>query len=575
MTENIIFHFDTMNPDFPYTNPININPTNIDIQRDFNNTAFDHTTFDTTFGISTLPNAESTNDGLTNDGLTNAESTNAESTNINTPTDIPSTDIPSINIPTELISYNPMYKIDNTIVNSYVDYLEKNIIINHEYTNKMVSLIRNILTSDSVNYNYKYLKELIDVFNIFYSSKTYLNYKMDLKIVNNNSDDSNNEKILIHRLLCFSFIIKILSDEENDYSSITSEYNISKFITDNIVLNNESPHFPVLISFINISGSLGSHLFSTDNNYGLVYDYIKPWSIFIRSSEKEVHDLNRLLQLLYANRFNLTQDYIYDVLESIIFQIIYSLNVLAKYRITHNDLRPSNIMIQGGYETNSNMYDHYQINNQYQTLNYYVKNMGFRVKIIDFGLSSSDLIDGLMSPKSKSHELTDRAGIYQEFSQYYDIHYFINDLLCRNVLNKICPKIDDLLCQIVNDKYIGNKSNIYINEYWRLTFPYMIKDFIKTKTDYFGHIELKYSSDNKLIVDHTLIHAFKIYLNITTNINTNAETFRKILNMISDPLDNNPDYILTPIEAIQLFNNLKMKPYSDLQISNKYVLNNI
>jgi hypothetical protein len=200
------------------------------------------------------------------------------------------------------ITHNHIFQTDIELVTKCVNHLETNIVIDKEYTSRIIKVINDILTSESVNYNSKYLKNLIDVFNIFYSSNTYLKYNLRLKTLENNHDHSNNEKILLHELLCFKFVIKILSDDENDHDCVILENNISKFITNNIVLEDESPHFPILISFINISDSLGSYLFSTNSNYGLIYNYIKPWNIYVRSSMKEVCDLNKLLQILYTRK---------------------------------------------------------------------------------------------------------------------------------------------------------------------------------------------------------------------------------------------------------------------------------
>ena len=474
-----------------------------------------------------------------------------------------------ISDPIEELYHNHIFKIDKNIQKQCINYLRSNIIIDESYTNDMIKIVEDVLTKKSVSYSSEYLRDFINIFNKFYSAYTHLKYEMKLSDISNNINNSNNEDILIHHLLCFKFLIKILSNNLNEYDCVMSEYNMSKFITENIVLNDESPHFQILVSFINIGYNLGKYSYDTENNYGLIYHYIQPWSIFIKSQSIEIDDLNKLLQVLYTNRYNLTQEYIYDILESVIFQVIYSLIVLSKYNISHNDLRPHNIMIQGGYETNSNMFDHYQINNGSETFDFYLRNMGFKIKIIDFGLCSSDTIPNLMCPKSKDHILVYDAGIFAPYSDYYDIHYFVNDILNRNIISKMCPKINQLLLQIVNSKYIGTDSNKYLNKYWRLSFPYTIKYFIPKYPDIFNHINLKYTPDNKLIVNQDLISAFRVFFQTYVD----KTIPQKIFNMIVDPLDNNPHHILKPYDAIKLFTNQKVKPYSELQISNKYVVN--
>ena len=125
--------------------------------------------------------------------------------------------------------------------------------------------------------------------------------------------------------------------------------------------------------------------------------------------------------------------------------------------------------------------------------------------------------------------------------------------------------------KIINTKYIGtNKNNIYINEYWRLGFPLTIKYLIeKTNIAILKNIKLTYDENNKLIItDELRENLIKHLLEISREKNLS----KAIINNIIDPLDNNINMILSPIEAIKLFTNYQTKPSSDINIIDSYAI---
>ena len=150
------------------------------------------------------------------------------------------------------------------------------------------------------------------------------------------------------------------------------------------------------------------------------------------------------------------------------------------------------------------------------------------------------------------------SGIYKLFTDYYDIHTLINEILsCGNIkLQSVSPKLYQLFTKIIDKKYYGTPNkNIYINKHWRLSFPYTIKEYISFN-NLESIIKLNYDENGKLIIDNNLVNIIYnhfIYNDLDRKVDTSYE-FLNTYNMIKDPLDNNLGKILTPIEAIKLFN---------------------
>jgi hypothetical protein len=227
--------------------------------------------------------------------------------------------------------------------------------------------------------------------------------------------------------------------------------------------------------------------------------------------------------------------------------------------------------------------------------------MGFRVKIIDYGLSHSDTISEIKNPKSLNYNIANEAGIYPYYSDIYDQHYIINDVSCRYRLNTISPLIDSVLKKIVDSKYIGkHKKNSYINEYWRLGFPFEIKEFIDNLKNDFEfddniilikspyniykipryiqvalykiiNTKLKYDSENKLIIDDILNYAICTVISYFSHTDIN-DLSESILNILSNPFENNKNVILKPFEIIKLFTFFEKVPSDLTLISNTYLL---
>jgi serine/threonine protein kinase len=185
-----------------------------------------------------------------------------------------------------------------------------------------------------------------------------------------------------------------------------------------------------------------------------------------------------------------------DVLYNILFQIIYSLCSLSKYKINHNDLRTDNIMIQ---KTDLNEgYYKYVINDK----EYYLPNYGFQIKIIDFGLS---IFNKFNKYNENEFESMDSIGILQLYSPYYDLHTIINEIYLKSqfIYDKY-PNFFKFLLDIVDIKYLGN-DNKYINMYWRLYFPYKYDYYIKHIPNMFYEL----NSIKKDIIDKSYLSTIK------------------------------------------------------------------
>lgn len=458
------------------------------------------------------------------------------------------------------LSNNRLFNLDSSSMYNRLYSNINKLDYNVADSNRLKKLLKNIFLDEAKNYKVSYICNIIETFTTIFSNIE--NYKLDLEMLDRRKyDATQNEYIFIVTFLCFKFAVKIISDRKNGLKASLSEINNSIFIKNNFILTDECPHFACLITDIAINKYFNKIELKSSVNYGLVFDYINPWIINVNSEYYSIGNLEDLFKKIHKFKSFFPIEYINNILYNVFFQIFYSLCALSKYRINHNDLRPANILIHGNYD-NLDKYDVYTV----EGYDYYILNLGFKVKIIDFGLTNSDMIDKLNNNKSVSHSLVIEAGIFKYYSKYYDIHYLINDIFSRIRRNQITNDFYDFIIGIIDSKYIGTyPTNPYLNEYWRLAFPFTIKEYIK----YYGlNIKLLYDSKNNLIVDEILIEKICNHIKHITR----REVSDALKKNLSDPIDNNKNKLKDPFEVIRLFKNYMTKN-KDLDISNKYVLN--
>lgn len=442
---------------------------------------------------------------------------------------------------------NPVFNVEYITINLYTKHLLESIQDNYYLKNQLIILMNQLLSKDAVYYRSKYIIQLKSIFKTLYDNNL-INFNGITLVKLDKNQSKNNEIILLNTVLCYNFIIKIISNIKKNYSINKTEINISLFITNKIVLSNICPHFSVYITDIKIENMIGKYKLYNNDNIGLIYHYIEPLKINHMDNTIKISNLDELFTFYFKNRNSFKQYYIDRIFFNVFFQIFYSLCVLSKYEISHNDLKPSNIMINGGFSSNNIDYDKYIIKYKNEIYEFNVPYCGFKIKIIDFGLSSCNLNKDLINPISEKYHLLNEAGIYNLFSDIYDLHYIINNIMTQYDVNYISPKLYEFLTTIINIKYIGtHNSNKFINEYYRLAFPFEIKYFMENMNI---SSELNYDQKQKLIVTDNIVNDIKTYLLELTD---DKYIDDSIVNMLIDPLDNNKNMILTPFETIKLF----------------------
>jgi hypothetical protein len=497
---------------------------------------------------------------------------------------------------------NSIYNINKEDIKCLIDNLSNNKNFDKDISNNLIILLNDTFSengllcrSSFIKYHTITLKKIFDNF----SSYDFELRKINFKECNN----TNNEIVFITSFMCYSYILKILSERKNGKHCIIAEINNSKFFN-NIVFNNTCPHFSVYISDFFVGKSICNFKLNNHINHCIVYHYINSWKLKINEINYKVADFGNLLNILFRSKNKFTQTTIDNILYNALFQVFYSILTMSAYKMNHNDLRPCNIMINGNYNF-INKYDLYIINTKNEVLKYYLPNLGFKIKIIDYGLSNSEHHKDLNNPSAVNFHISNEAGIYPYYSNVSDQHYFINDILSRNI-NITSPNVYLFLRSIIDIKYLGTKkNNIYLCEYWRLAFPYTIEYFIsKMKQDYIiDSANLRIASEkyniklfpsniiksikyiclynlsyiydrveiNDLLVDHLL--SYIQFMSNTDFLNSS------IFNMLNDPLDNNSNLILKPLEIIKKFSMYSGSNISDGsnvsedQILNKYELN--
>lgn len=247
-----------------------------------------------------------------------------------------------------------------------------------------------------------------------------------------------------------------------------TDINIIEEITNSLIENKICIHFNYYI------GSINNH-FLLKNQKAIIYEYIQPW----------IYNEFKIISVfeLFANKviyFLMKKEFFNNVIYNIIFQVLYSLKCLEKYRINHNDLNLGNILLQNDFN-NINTFDKYTINNK----SFFVPNYGFRIKIIDYGVSCGD------NNKNSETVGLEFCGIYGIYSKYYDTHKFLNGIYnsyiyLLNFLNiDKDNKIINLIKKIIPMKYIGfHRYNINLSEYETLKYPFKYNDVIVPNYSY-------------------------------------------------------------------------------------------
>lgn len=490
---------------------------------------------------------------------------------------------------------NEIFNVNKQLIDTYIEniilHVDKNI------ANSLIKLLNKILSNNGITYNSLFLNEYIivskKIFNNFYS----YNFKLH-KLDDRPYSDTNNETILFTKLFCFSYVLKILSEKKNSLNGIMVEINNSKFFNQ-LVLENVCPHFATYVTDYHVNNSINNIKLKTNNNHCLVYHYINSWKMNLIDTIHKIPDMSCLLNILLKFNKSFEQSVIDDILYCALFQVFYSILTMGSYRINHNDLRASNILLHGNY-VNTDKYDKYVIYYLDEVLTYYIPNYGFKIKIIDYGLTHSDIGigSGLNNSKSINYDITNEAGIYPYYSEYSDQHYFVNELLSRKI-KTISPNICSFLKTIVDPTFIGTgKNNMYLCEYWRLGFPYTINYFISRLKDDFNInnicdeiktsnydickfpqdilstikkiclTELNYDADNRLIHNQELIDNLIKFIKFMADVESLNTS---IHNILSNPFDNCKNMILTPIDIIKKFN-MYTNVISDDKIQNTYEL---
>lgn len=463
--------------------------------------------------------------------------------------------------------YNKIFKITELLKNKNINYFNTN--KDTIYTINLINLYENIFTNDAMTYKSNYLKSFCKLFNTIlnnFNDDFFL--KQDYQVIDERPiEKKNNENVILQSIYGFEFVIKIVSVTSYNYHM--TEVNISKFLTETFILTNCCPHFALFITSLNISDAFAKKIKLKNNEYiGIIYHNIRSWKIFKKITNEYflIKSLDDLLDFFWSNSKSININTINKILFNIMFQIIYSLCCLSKYNISHNDLRPANILIHGGYNEDENSYDQYIIiNDEFpdQKIIYNIPNLGFKIKIIDYGLSSSDLDVTLCNQNSLLYENVNDASIFDMYTPYYDIHCIINNLIYADI-KAISEDVYNFLITIVNEKYVG-KNNKFLNKYYRLGFPTTIANFLLNIDNY--HLENISKSEHNIDFDeldfnklqyenYKLIVSDGLKNNIIKYIEYHSYskiTSTSLLNMLDDPLDNNLDLLLQPMEAISLF----------------------
>lgn len=217
------------------------------------------------------------------------------------------------------------------------------------------------------------------------------------------------------------------------------EHIILKYLTENIVNKNISPHFVHFLGHSKISNK--SRAIKQLNLKKLeIENKIRRHSNVIISEYVNGRSIDNWLHETYENDKNVS-DLQWKI---IVFQLIYTIYVMQVYlKLTHNDFHYGNIFIDDTIKPEG--YYVYKVKDKI----YYLKNTGIMPKIFDFefAMAYSNKIEEAYPNKyiighctfdknSQKYTINDDSDLDDDddnvpynYNEYYDVHYFLTCLL--------------------------------------------------------------------------------------------------------------------------------------------------
>ena len=257
-------------------------------------------------------------------------------------------------------------------------------------------------------------------------------------------------------------------------------------------------------------------------------------------SEYNTYDLKNWL--VYLSKKKISKNKLKQIWLNLIFQILVTLYFLyKKYKLIHNDLHWNNILIQVHKKKGYWLY-------KIDELSYFIPNLGFTIKLWDFGKCHSNYFFNKKKDKLSINNINELTDLYR----ISDIYRWIkNDKKINN--NIIPPYIINLFNNFKLESNNSLKNIIYKNMYMYLhnKIGTIIPKYIKTVDILYPHYIYRgeivsYKNRYALVQD---IYKFNIYIIININnynnyINVSFDKIKKIKDNVSQLTNNKYKYLL-------------------------------
>ncbi len=315
--------------------------------------------------------------------------------------------------------------------------------------------------------------------------------KTDIKFIDNNDlinlnkcySSSNNELPSCITKRDFDNIKYIYSKINNNDCLIFSDMNICGYYIIKLSFKLMNKHFSNSLNVINIV-DINRMVFASTTYINYIF----------QMQERYLCDMTDL------RKNCIDQNYQYN-LKYIIFVVLYTLNILNKEKIVHNDLHPSNILLKSKkdiYPTETELT--YSINDR--IIKFDLSKIEFIPFITDWDLAVSykhafsiDLIF-FNYPIYNNKEIISNHHIPNEFNQAFDIIIFINSIAFKYSNEKFNYLY-------INNKFIDNKIYDWLSELLNYIYSEIDGDDICSKIMNANKIEYINSKYEK---DHTNSH---------------------------------------------------------------------
>ena len=261
-------------------------------------------------------------------------------------------------------------------------------------------------------------------------------------------------------------------DDNLSISLYITPYNVNTNLDELNIMNNNDCLFSYILSKLVLSNKtkhIALPIINVDVKFQQMHDIIKPYHDIYKHYMEMINDnqISNILSVRVKESFFKTMQLSEFIkssnfnIKKLLFQIIHTLAVLQKEHpgFRHNMLNLSNIFVYLKKHEN----DLYEFNHK----KYYIPNNDFEIKITNFFLSNIPEMYGT------NVEGTLNVPFFDDKNNYFDLHYFLNNLL-NEFEGSMDEKTVEFIDKVIPERY--RNKNLYLLENDEFIIPEELLD---------------------------------------------------------------------------------------------------